>query len=278
MFQSTRAPRGARDQPARTSARSPSSFNPRAPREGRATARHERSRTHRHRFNPRAPREGRATSVIAVHECVCAVSIHARPERGARPRTAVALSYLSSFQSTRAPRGARDADWRGGQIVVCVVSIHARPERGARLYQSRPPASPRQSGVSIHARPERGARLQRDYELLSKSLVSIHARPERGARLNGSRCSAHWRRFQSTRAPRGARDAGSGAIAPTRCGFNPRAPREGRATPDCRIVGVGELVSIHARPERGARPRSTRRCGPLRVFQSTRAPRGARDL
>jgi len=61
-----------------------------------------------------------------------------------------------------------------------------------------------------------------------------------------------------------------------RC-FNPRAPGEGRATRIGLVAGVGALVSIHARPAKGARPLRAALTAAGSMFQSTRARRRARD-
>jgi hypothetical protein len=300
LFQSTRAPGGARDP---TSSALRSAWT---------------------RFNPRAPREGRATAPDMLKALQCAVSIHARPGRGARRLATTSSAANARFQSTRAPGGARDQIGDDAEWPEQGVSIHARPGRGARpgrrmrlrlcpiTFQStRAPGGARDRRRRCRRRRRRlfqstrapgGARDNPVSNPVPKNARFQSTRAPGGARDETAYAgNVDLRLFQSTRAPGGARDRCPTACRRQACCFNPRAPREGRATSEPAAARRPCAVSIHARPGRGARPARTRRwSSPTAVsiharpgrgarlmvgshpnvvygFQSTRAPGGARD-
>ncbi len=153
------------------------------------------------------------------------------------------------------------------------AACRARYARLPRVHLGRHPAE-----VSIHARPGRGARPS-GLAVQSIDEAFQSTRAPGGARDFGGKLPVFvfdW--FQSTRAPGGARDGHDLTLHAVTCCFNPRAPREGRATLGGAAFGASREVSIHARPGRGARPGSAPVAGKLVLFQSTRAPGGARDL
>ena len=134
------------------------------------------------------------------------------------------------------------------------VSIHARLVRGERL--GRIDADHGAYGaVSIHARLVRGERPRSDYRVAEYvSGVSIHARLVRGERPSATRNDSSGNGF-NPRPPRERRATHSPvALAGSDVGFNPRPPRERRATRAHRLASLHDAVSIHARLVRGERP------------------------
>jgi len=202
------------------------------------------------RFNPRAPRAGRATRVGGADIPRAAVSIRARPVRGARQPTLDALFVAAQFQSARAPCGARDAV--GPAVRLPSDGFNPRAPRAGRATRTARTSTRPTTGFNPRA-PRAGRATAGRSRLRSLHRVSIRARPVRGARRTGS-----------GRARRSARR------------FNPRAPRAGRATKVVRAYSLLSGVSIRARPVRGAR----RRRGSSTQFNqprfNPRAPRAGR--
>jgi hypothetical protein len=219
MFQSTRAPIGARDAFAAGLAWPSRCFNPRAPRLGRATVGQAGGCCAEAVSIHARPDWGARPGVVSPGGFTRKVSIHARPDWGAR---LVGAGAGIRFQSTRAPIGARDG------------------LRRQRFQSTRAPigARDRREGKPGRVSRARAVRSARKATLL---FVSIHARPDWGARRNSTTLRrfqstaqvANKNSFQSTRAPIGARDAIADDQPPCdRASFNPRAPRLGRATED----------------------------------------------
>jgi hypothetical protein len=249
-FQSTRAPGGARDfggkLPVFVFDWFQSTRAPGGARDGHDLTLHAVTCC----FNPRAPREGRATLGGAAFGASREVSIHARPGRGARPGSAPVASWCCF--NPRAPREGR-ATSKTASRTRWWCCFNPRAPREGRATHRRPVVDLVQR-VSIHARPGRGARPASQINLLAGGV------------------------FQSTRAPGGARDTMPGAFGARWTSFNPRAPREGRATAGDVRDRLGGAVSIHARPGRGARLSLVPLTDICALFQSTRAPGGARDV
>ena len=298
-------------------------FNPRASRKRRATSDSRPVGRPFCRFNPRASRKRRATIDQQAAGACDGVSIHARPERDARPGSRCRSARRRRF-NPRASRKRRatfldltNKPWR-------IVSIHARPERDARLVRI---SSLHSAPLFQSTRVPKETRDCRRLEVLQGAgLVSIHARPERDARHPGNAPPLSDISFQSTRVPKETRDASSAvpradsvqfqstrvpketrdgkadAILLDHSGFNPRASRKRRATvaalrlAPCRCVSIHARperdarplvplpphppmpVSIHARPERDARLDFVQRRQQLDEFQSTRVPKETRDV
>ena len=225
-------------------------------------------------FNPRAPLTGRATSARNPCHAASAVSIRARPSRGARRRRSQPVGDVFGFQSARAPHGARDSPAKHARA----VSIGFNPR--APLTGRATGAAPRHRATDGSFNPRapltgRATPHRRDPRALSA--VSIRARPSRGARQPTTSNGLASMPFQSARAPHGARDDRHRRHHSGSAGFNPRAPLTGRATAGCAAKHQPERVSIRARPSRGARPATASASRSMPVFQSARAPHGARD-
>ena len=125
--------------------------------------------------------------------------------------------------------------------------------------------------VSIRALPVKGERHSISNGLHLRCDVSIRALPVKGERRfhkpSGSRCDTCF----NPRSPREGRATNAPAgIWRRRRSFNPRSPREGRATTRLHSAGVRNAVSIRALPVKGER-RGSRACGPCHERVSIRA-------
>ena len=154
------------------------------------------------------------------------------------------------------------------------VSIHARARRHARPVRRE--GNGRNRIVSIHARARRHARLTLHTLRSANGCFNPRACPKARATHRMSDLGLSLQ-FQSTRVPEGTRDYRRSARMRRRYGFNPRACPKARATPLPRSSDLPNLVSIHARARRHARPLLRCHAGWLARFQSTRVPEGTRD-